>query len=95
MNVISGGIMKAVITVIGKDKTGIIYKVSKVLYESDVNIDDISQTVMQDYFTMIMLVSSAETINVNELKKKFSELEDEGLSIQVQKTEIFDIMHKI
>ncbi len=87
--------MKAVITVIGKDKTGIIYKVSKVLYESDVNIDDISQTVMQDYFTMIMLVSSAETINVNELKKKFSELEDEGLSIQVQKTEIFDIMHKI
>ena len=95
MNVMSGGIIKAVITVIGKDKTGIIYKVSKVLYESDVNIDDSSQTVMQDYFTMIMLVSSAETINVNELKKKFSELEDEGLSIQVQKTEIFDIMHKI
>ena len=47
--------MRAVVTVIGKDRTGIIYNVSKILAESNANIEDISQTVMQDFFTMIML----------------------------------------
>ena len=48
--------MKAIITVIGKDKSGIIAKVSTKLAENDVNIEDISQTIMQDFFTMVMLV---------------------------------------
>lgn len=89
--------MKAIITVIGKDKTGIIYNVSKVLSECEVNIDDISQTVMQDYFTMLMLVT------IDEKKTTFKQLKAEldktaenvGLSIRVQKEEIFDTMHKI
>ena len=87
--------MKAVITVIGKDKPGIIYKVSKVLYEEGMNIEDISQTIMQDYFTMIMMVSGDDSMNIAELNAKFDELEDKALSIQIQKTEIFDAMHKI
>ena len=49
--------MKAIVSVIGKDKKGIIAKVSNILYEQDINIEDISQTIMQDYFTMIMMVS--------------------------------------
>lgn len=87
--------MKAVITVIGKDKPGIIYKVSKVLFEEGLNIEDISQTIMQDYFTMIMMVSGNDNTNIAELNAKFDELEDKALSIQIQKTEIFDAMHKI
>ena len=87
--------MKAVITVIGKDKTGIIYKVSKILYELGVNIDDISQTVMQSYFTMLMLVSAQESTKITLLTQKLEPLREEGLSVQVQKTEIFDAMHKI
>ncbi len=89
--------MKAIITVIGKDKTGIIYNVSKVLNDFDVNIEDISQTIMQDYFTMLMLVK------INENKASFKTIKEEldklseqiGLSIRIQKEEIFDAMHKI
>ncbi|MBE6038901.1 MAG: ACT domain-containing protein [Anaerofustis stercorihominis] len=87
--------MKAVITVIGEDKTGIIYKVSKILYEMNVNIEDISQTIMQKYFTMLMLVSIPQDVKIADLAEKLAELKEEGLSIQVQKTDIFDAMHKI
>ena len=52
--------MKAIVSVIGKDKKGIIAKVSNALYEMSINIEDISQTIMQDYFTMIMAVDIAE-----------------------------------
>ncbi|WP_290770530.1 ACT domain-containing protein [Anaerofustis sp.] len=89
--------MKAIITVIGKDKTGIIYNVSKVLSECEVNIDDISQTVMQDYFTMLMLVTiDEEKTTFKQLKAELDKTaENVGLSIRVQKEEIFDTMHKI
>ncbi len=87
--------MKAVITVIGVDKTGIIYKVSKILYEMNINIEDISQTVMQEYFTMLMLVSAPENVNISQVIEAFDILKQDGLSIQVQKTDIFDAMHKI
>lgn len=87
--------MKAVITVIGKDKPGIIYKVSKILFEKGLNIEDISQTIMQDYFTMIMMVSGDDSTNIAQLNSEFDTLKDEALSVQIQKTEIFDAMHKI
>ena len=89
--------MKAIITVIGKDKTGIIYSVSKVLSEMQVNIEDISQTVMQDYFTMLMLVSiDPENTTFKALKERLDlTAEEEQLSIRIQKEEIFDAMHKI
>ena len=89
--------MKAIITVIGKYKTGIIYNVSKVLNDYDVNIEDISQTVMQDYFTMLMLVKINENkASFKTIKEELDKLSEEiGLSIRIQKEEIFDTMHKI
>lgn len=89
--------MKAIITVIGKDKTGIIYNVSKVLSELKVNIEDISQTVMQDYFTMLMLVTiDEEKTAFKSLKEELEKTAEEvGLSIRLQKEELFDTMHKI
>jgi ACT domain-containing protein len=94
----SGGIkMKAIITVIGKDKVGIIYNVSKVLSENSVNIEDISQTIMQDYFTMMMLADLSQIrCEFNELKDILEKTGDEiGVSIKIQREEIFESMHNI
>lgn len=89
--------MKAIVTVVGKDKKGIIAKVSNVLFENDINIADISQTIMQDMFTMIMMVEFDETnASVTDIDKKLSVVEKEmGLSIHVQREEIFSSMHRI
>lgn len=89
--------MKAVVTVIGNDQKGIIAKVSNILFENEVNILDISQTIMQNMFTMIMLVNfESEKVTlkqvVDELEKAGSEM---GLSIHVQREEIFTSMHRI
>lgn len=89
--------MRAVITVIGKDKVGIIAGISKILADSNVNILDISQTIMQDVFTMIMLVE------LTNLKVDFSELSDKlenkghelELSIKIQREDIFNSMHRL
>ncbi len=89
--------MKAVVTVVGKDKKGIVAKISNILFENDFNILDLSQTIMQDMFTMIMLVEcgdNAEALkNLNDkLKVAGNEME---LSIHVQREEIFSSMHRI
>lgn len=87
--------MKAVITVIGKDRVGIIAKVSNYLAEANVNILDISQTIMQDMFCMIMLVK-LEDENVSEVISGFEKIEKElGLSIHLQREELFESMHRI
>lgn len=89
--------MRAVITVIGKDTIGIIAKVSNYLYDNKINILDISQTIMQDLFTMIMLVDMAgcskqfDAIN-SELDKMAEEI---GVTIKVQHEDIFNSMHRI
>ena len=89
--------MRAVITVVGQDKVGIIYEVSKALAENDVNILDISQTIMQDMFTMIMMVEfSGSKVAVQDIEKELSSVAEEmGLSIHVQREEIFSSMHRI
>jgi len=87
--------MKAVITVIGKDRPGIIYSVSKILFEEGLNIEDISQTILQDYFTMIMIASGPDSTDIRSLNARFDELAGDSLSIRLQKTEIFDSMHNI
>lgn len=89
--------MKAVVTVVGKDTKGVIAKVSTALYESNVNILDISQTIMQDLFTMIMLVDCGESdCTISDISNNLQKLaEDMGLSIHVQREEIFSSMHKI
>lgn len=89
--------MRAVITVIGKDRVGIIAAVSTILADSNVNILDISQTTMGDMFTMIMMVeisraSIAFSALADQLEKKGREL---GLSIRIQHEDIFNSMHRI
>ncbi|MEG1394368.1 MAG: ACT domain-containing protein [Clostridia bacterium] len=89
--------MKAIVSVIGKDKKGIIAKVSTALYEMDINIEDISQTILQNYFTMIMAVETQDnspnfeqiTLNLKALGEKL------GVEIHIQSQSIFDSMHKI
>lgn len=89
--------MKAIVTVIGKDKSGIIAKVSTLLAQKDVNIEDISQTIVQGNFTMIMLCEiNEEKTNILTLKGELNELGNNiGVSIHVQHEDIFNAMHKI
>lgn len=88
--------MKAIVSVIGKDKKGIIANVSGLLYEEDVNIEDISQTIMQDYFTMIMLIDLKESADFAELNKKLEKLGASiGVSITLQHEDVFNVMHRV
>jgi ACT domain-containing protein len=89
--------MKAIVTVVGEDRKGIIAKVSNVLFENDVNIQDISQTIMQNMFTMIMLIElHSSNVSIQEISDKLNTLAEEmGLSIHVQREEIFTSMHRI
>ncbi len=89
--------MRAIVTVIGKDTVGIIAAVCALLSEHQVNVLDISQTVLQEYFTMIMLVDAKDSdlpfADLAELLKK--EGEARGLSIRMQREDIFNAMHRI
>ena len=89
--------MKAIITVIGKDKSGIIAKVSGKLADNNINIEDISQTIMQDYFTMVMLTEIANSkISFTELVDEMKKIGEEiGVDIYVQHEDIFNTMHKV
>lgn len=89
--------MKAVITVIGRDKVGIIASISAILADSNVNILDITQTIMQDIFTMIMLVDIKNSaISFADLSAKLEEKgKDIGLSIRIQHEDIFNSMHRV
>ena len=89
--------MKAVVTVIGKDRVGITAAVCVLLADYNINILDISQTVMQDYFTMVMLVdistSSVPVADLSDLLAKAGE--EQELSIRIQREDIFQAMHRI
>ncbi len=89
--------MRGIITVIGKDRVGIIAAVSNILMEANINILDITQTTLQDIFTMIMLVDlSHPNITFDQLSKKLDDKGQEmGLSIRIQREDIFNAMHKI
>ena len=89
--------MKAIVTVVGKDQVGIIAAVCVKLAEYNVNVLDINQTVMQGYFTMMMAVDvSACNIPVAELVTEMAKIgENMGLSIRVQREDIFQAMHRI
>ena len=89
--------MKAVVTVVGKDRVGIIANVCTALAGFGVNVLDINQTVMQGYFTMMMVVEvSMCNVPLAELVTKMDELGKEmGLSIRVQREDIFEAMHRI
>lgn len=89
--------MKAVVTVVGKDQVGIIAEVCTHLAKLQINVLDISQTVMEGYFTMMMVVDvSASTLPVAELAKRMEEAGKEmKLSIRLQREDIFDAMHRV
>ncbi|MCT4596594.1 MAG: ACT domain-containing protein [Vallitalea sp.] len=88
---------KGIITVVGKDRVGIISDVCTFLAESNINILDISQTIVQDYFNMMMIV------DVNNISKSFGEVVDEldelgqniGVTIKLQHEDIFRKMHRL
>lgn len=88
---------KTIITVVGKDRVGIIAKVCTYLAENGVNILDISQTIVQDYFNMMMIVDA------NQSPKEFQQIAEEldaigkeiGVIIKAQHEDIFDMMHRI
>ena len=89
--------MKAIVTVVGKDTVGIIAGVCNALAEVNVNVLDISQTILQGYFTMIMVVdlSACDTPFEELVTAMEKHGESRGLSIRVQREDIFDAMHKI
>ena len=89
--------MRAIVTVIGKDRVGIIAEVCALLSARNVNILDISQTILQEFFTMTMLVDvSKSAISFADLKTALAEKGGEmGLKIRIQSEEIFEAMHRI
>ena len=89
--------MKAIVTVIGKDRVGITASVCSLLARHNINILDITQTVLQEFFTMVMLVdlSGCQT-SIVELSGRLAQAgQEQGLSIRIQREDIFNAMHRI
>ena len=89
--------MKGIISIIGKDKVGIIAKISNLLAKNNVNILDINQTVMREYFTMIMLVDLENMIaDFVGLKGELDKIAIEiNMNIKIQREDIFDKMYEV
>lgn len=89
--------MKAIISVLGNDRPGIIAEISGCLYRHNLNILDITQTILSGYFTMVMMIDlsgmdcpyAEMTADLNALGEKL------GLEIRMQRSEIFDAMHRL
>ncbi|HIZ00330.1 MAG TPA: ACT domain-containing protein [Firmicutes bacterium] len=89
--------MRAVVTVTGSDRRGIIAKVSGFLFERNVNIEDISQTILGDQFAMIMMVDTSESkVAFAELAAQLAEMGEKiGMTVRLQHADIFDAMHNV
>lgn len=89
--------MRAVVTVTGSDRRGIIAKVSGFLFEHDVNIEDISQTILGDQFAMIMMVDTSESKeDFAALSAALEEMGNKiGMTVRLQHADIFDAMHNV
>jgi ACT domain-containing protein len=85
------------ITVIGEDKKGIVAKISMLLYECSINIEDISQRIMDNYFVMTTLVDMKDSNkSLKEVRKALEKIgEDLQLEIQIQHENIFKMMHRV
>lgn len=87
---------RAIVSVIGKDQVGIIAKVTTLLAEQNINILDISQTILQDFFTMMMLVDITNLEDLESLQQQLAALgKSLGLTINIQREEIFQAMHRV
>ncbi|HGC5954360.1 TPA: ACT domain-containing protein [Enterococcus faecalis] len=88
--------MKAILTVVGKDKVGIIAGVSQKVAELNINILDVSQTIMEDYFTMMMMLQMQPEADLEAIKQALSQVENTlSVKISIQNEEIFNAMHKL
>ncbi|NLW24535.1 MAG: ACT domain-containing protein [Clostridia bacterium] len=88
---------RIVVTVVGKDKVGIIAEVANVLAQNNANILDISQTILQEFFTMIMIVDISQcVVDFNTLKEKLEQTGEKiGVKIMAQHEDVFQFMHRI
>jgi len=89
--------IKAVLSVLGKDRKGVVATVSTTLFQCGVNIDDIAQTILDDIFSMTMLVTLDETVcTFNDLQERLLENGQElGMQIVLQRSDVFDFMYNI
>ena len=88
--------MRARLTVIGKDKVGIIAGVSQKLAELNINIVDVTQTIMQEYFTMMMVLELNPQLDFENTRQALTQVgTDLGVKINIQNEEIFEAMHKL
>ena len=88
---------RAIITIIGSDRVGIIAGIANVLAEANVNILDISQSVIREFFTMIMMVDLAgAAVSFHALRERLTQKGDElSVRVEIQREEIFTAMHRI
>ncbi|HJJ47491.1 MAG TPA: ACT domain-containing protein [Methanocorpusculum sp.] len=88
---------KSIVTVVGKDSVGIIAKVCTYFAANEINIEDISQTIVQGYFNMMMIIDTSKSVKpYGDLVEELTKLGDEtGVKIRCQKEEIFTRMHRI
>ena len=86
-----------IVTVLGKDTKGIIASISGTLWENDVNILDISQTILQEFFTMVMVVDAADSkLPVGDLRELLEKRgETLGVKVTIQHESVFDYMHRL
>ena len=89
--------MRAVVTVTGSDKRGIIAKVSAFLFEHNINIEDVSQTILGDQFAMIMMVDMSESREAfDSVSAALAQLGEKiGVTVRLQHADIFDAMHNV
>ncbi len=89
--------MRAVVTVTGTDRTGVVYHVSGLLYRHNVNIEDVSQTILGDQFAMMMMVDISQcTVGFSALAEALQTLGEEiGMNIRIQHEGLFDAMHNV
>lgn len=89
--------MKGIITVLGHDKVGIIARVCTLLADEGINILDISQTIVQSYFNMLMIVDMTSAVrSFEDVSDHLTKLgEDIGVDIKLQREDIFNSMHRI
>jgi ACT domain-containing protein len=90
-------VSRAIVTIIGSDRVGIIAGIANVLSDANVNILDISQSVIREYFTMIMMVDASEaSVSFDGVRKALDEKGRQlGVKVEIQREEIFQAMHRI
>lgn len=89
--------MNSIVTVVGKDSVGIISEVSTAMTKNNINILDISQTILGDFFTMIMMVDlSKSKVQIKEFREQLEKIGvDKGVEITIQHEQVFQAMHRI